>query len=200
MSPTTTPPTSPTASQPLITLQVIKDSLVLPQSWIEKSTSPLDEVQFFKLNSQPSSSKQSLAITHCLVILSDLTRSLFVHNHALTPNDCPLLTSIPKQLTPATVKSFVQLLDRLSVCPGHPDEKFVKFLQSKKGVLVGRTEDSGTHLDDYAPVTLNGETYLQTVRSVKCELLVPNGKCTVCKKYRSTLRVLSNRYNSRCLG
>ena len=54
------------------------------------------------------------------------------------------------------------------------------------------------YLDEYASITLNGQAYPQTIRSVKCEFLVPNGKCTACKKYRSTLRVLSNRYTSQC--
>ncbi len=50
-------------------------------------------------------------------------------------------------------------------------------------MLVGRNGDP------VASVTLNGEKYPKTVRSVKCEILVPNGmKCTMCKKYRSTLR------------
>ena len=62
------------------------------------------------------------------------------------------------------MKSFVQLLDCLTVCAGQPDKKFVNFLESKKGVLLGHKEEPVAHLDNNASVTLNGETFPQTVR------------------------------------
>ncbi len=108
-----------------------------------------------------------------------------------------MLSAIPQKLPIESLKSFLKVIDRLSVCAGQPDEKFVKFIKSKKGVLIGRKDETVAYLDECVSVTLNGQTYPQTIRSVKCEILVTNGKCTACKKYRATLRVMSNRYNSR---
>ena len=41
-------------------------------------------------------------------------------------------------------------------------------------------------IDDYADVTLNGETYSCTL-CTSCEMLVPTGKCANCVSYRASL-------------
>ncbi len=127
-------PVSP--AQALENLQVIRSSLILPQFWLEQSLGTPDKIKICKLSSEPSTSKQPLALSHCLVIHSDMTWSLFVHNRVITPTHC-----IPKHSN-----SFVKLLDQ---CPAHPDERFVGFIRSKKGVLVGR---KGDPVADYASI------------------------------------------------
>ena len=64
-------------------------------------------------------------------------------------------------------------------------------------MLTDRRGQPVSHLDEYAPVTFDGCTYPQTVRSTKCEVLVSYGKCDACKTYLSTLRVLFNCYKAR---
>ena len=44
-------------------------------------------------------------------------------------------------------------------------------------------------MDSYSPVQLNGSTYVQTIRTTKCELLSPASKCFTCVAFRPTLRV-----------
>ena len=43
-------------------------------------------------------------------------------------------------------------------------------------------------MDDYCPVSLNGDMYDTTIRTIKCELLVNSAKCEACKQYRSTAK------------
>ena len=73
------------------------------------------------------------------------------------------------------------------MCVGHPDKHCVKFTSARKGVLKSYDVSVAASLDDYAPVVLNGITYMHTT---SCEWLV---KCASCQKYRSTLR---SAYNS----
>ena len=185
---------SPIAIEPL---QSLREVLTLPTCWILQAAESGDKLQIYKLNSNPSSSKQSLVVTHCLTVLSDLTWSLCVHSHTVTAMNCSILTGIPEHLTAESISVFVKLLDTLKVCPGNPDRKFVEFVQAKKGVLSGHNQQPVARLDDYAPVTVDGNVYSQTVRPLKCEMLVPFNKCGVCNRHRNTLRTISNRYNSR---
>ena len=180
-------------------LEAIQKGMSLPCHWVRQFVTPFNKLHVCKLNCTPSSSKQPLAVTHCLTIQSDLTWSLFVHNQPVTPENCPLVANIPAQVTAETMAMLIKLSDQLNVCPGQPDDNFVELARLKKGVLADRHEQPVARLDDYAPVSFKGRTYSRTVRPVKCELLVRSGKCAVCKKYRNTLRVISNRYKSRSL-
>ena len=50
-------------------------------------------------------------------------------------------------------------------------------------------------MDDYCPISLNGELYDSTIRTIKCEMVVNGVKCESCKEYRSTLRSMCHRQN-----
>ena len=41
-------------------------------------------------------------------------------------------------------------------------------------------------------IILNGETHAKTVRNCKCEVLVGNGKCSLCVRYHNTLQKVYN--------
>ncbi len=108
-------------------LESIKRSLCLPRM-IQKAD-PYVKLQIYKLTSTPST---SLVVTHCLTISSDLSWSLFVQNQEITSDKCPLLFGIPDHLTSESATSFLKVIDKLEVCAGQPDLKFVEFIQSQK--------------------------------------------------------------------
>ena len=88
---------------------------------------------------------------------------------------------------------LLNLVDKLCVCPGHPESKFVAFIESKKGKLCSRAGEVVAHIDRHAPVCLNGESFPCTVRTMKCDMLIHGGKCKACSLYRRTLRILHDR-------
>ena len=61
------------------------------------------------------------------------------------------------------------VVDSASVCPGNPDEKFIFYGESKKG--GGKVYTSGERtaaINDAFQVSLNGEVYQQTIRTMDC--------------------------------
>ena len=88
---------------------------------------------------------------------------------------------------------LVKLIDRLKVCPGHPDEEFLELVDRRKGVVKSASGNIQAHSDNFFPVTINGKVYPRTIRTAKCELLVHKATCDTCKKYRSNLRTLRSK-------
>ena len=71
---------------------------------------------------------------------------------------CSVLSSVPKKLSGGSLQSLISLLDKCSVCPGHPDAQFILMAKSKKGKLMSRDRQTVvTKVDDFSPVVLNGE-------------------------------------------
>ena len=136
-------------------------------------------------------------ITHCVTVDDELQWALFVHNHRITSGTCQALKSIPAKLDEDSLFTLLNTVDRLHVCAGHPEKHFVEFLHSKKGALRSHDGSVVASLDDYAPVTLNGDTYSCTVRTNACERLVHGAKCQSCARYRSTLRSAYSRFLKR---
>ena len=103
---------------------------------------------------------------------------------------CFLLKYFPDKLTPAALNDLMAVLEKCSVCPGHPDKHFVEMAQSKKGEL--KSSDGKTvvaTVDQYAPVYVSGQKYDSTVRCTKCTIIVQDKiKCSSCVAYRGTLR------------
>ena len=84
-------------------------------------------------------------------------------------------------------------MDRSNVCAGHPDRHFVSMLETRKGEIKAADGTQSAYLDRCLSVSLNGETYSDTVRSSSCELMTNGQKCPACVQYRSTLRALYGR-------
>ena len=80
-------------------------------------------------------------------------------------------------------------------CAGHPDSSFFVFADSRRGKFIGKDGSVTAFIDDYAPITTNGEIFLRSFRTSNCELLVQ--KCKSCITYRKTLRVLHSRWSVR---
>lgn len=152
-------------------LSELQESLKLPDRWCDQSPSPLTSIVLCKISSRASSSEQPLFVTHCLSVSDSMRWSLFVHNREVNPSNCSALASIPSQLTVHSFLYLHSLVDRLTICVGQPDSHFIAMVTSKKGILKSRDGSAKAKLDDYAPV-LNGEVFTQTIRTVKCELLL----------------------------
>ena len=101
--------------------------------WIDISNSPFSELRLCKISTFPTRSFQPPAITHYLVVYSDLTWSITVHNHPLNISDCTEVKNIPQYLCPKTLNSLVQQVNRMNVCSGHSDPHFVSMLNAKRG-------------------------------------------------------------------
>ena len=101
---------------------------------------------------------------------------------------CSALASVPISLTPESLAVLLSLLECLYICAGHQENRFVEMVTARKGVLKTKDGQMASFVDDYASVSLNGETFSQTVQTAECELLVRSVKCQCCKSYRGYLR------------
>jgi len=104
-----------------------------------------------------------------------------------------MLGSIPSILKPENLVTFLQLLDKLNVCVGQPDSRFVSMVQQKNDTIISPAGNKTVYIDSFGPVYFNEQRYTETVRTVQCEILTTESKCKACKAYRDTLRTLSNR-------
>jgi hypothetical protein len=76
-----------------------------------------------------------MIVTHSLVIKTDFTWTLTVHGKLVSPRNCSYLSSIPEKLSVESLSALIVVVDRCSICPGHPDESFIKMLEDKKESL-----------------------------------------------------------------
>lgn len=70
-------------------------------------------------------------------------------------------------------------------------------VNAKKGKIISSDGKVAASIDQYAPVSVNGEHYRATVRTGSCEMVSTSHKCTSCKSYRDTLRAMYNRWCKR---
>ena len=94
-----------------------------------------------------------------------MTWCLFVHNVEIERNCCPLLAATPEKLSSDALNQLIVVIDKLRVCPGQPDAKFIEMCEAKKGVFNNTQGEAVAYMDDYAPVVLKDATYQRTVRN-----------------------------------
>ena len=136
-----------------------------------------------------------MVVTHSLRMYKYLTWNVFIHSMEVDKSICVPLKCISNKLNEEEiVKKIFHILTAVNVCPGHPDQHFIEFINYKNGRIVSKDNSTTAFLDTSASVILNGETYSQTVRSSSCELLTHGTKCSSCTAYRDQLRVLYNRW------
>ena len=87
------------------------------------NTLDFPSIRSCKVTDTASSAAQPLIITHSIIVQSDFTWKVFVHNHEV--KKCSALCSIPSQLDETSILKLISLVDRLHVCPGHPDSKLI---------------------------------------------------------------------------
>ena len=178
----------------LSTLHELNQLIRLPASW---SSQVGDDIRYYKVYSVPCTSRQPLVISHCLTVHNNRSWSLFVFNQPVNAQTCNALKSIPSVVSAEHLQELINLVDRLKVCAGHPDNHLVDMCRNKKGKFLSAKGDVVAVVDEYAPVELDGSLFSATVRNVNCELLVHGQKCEVCKRYRPTLRSMYNRQSKR---
>ena len=164
---------------------------VTDSSIFEVTTQPVETITLCKISNEASSSKTPAVITHTLVFQSDRTWQVRVHNHGVDPKRCSLLQSFPSViLSLAGLQDLLLVLDNASVCCGHPESHFVSMIEGKKNKIISAQGEIKAQLDDYASITLNGDTFNKTVRTTSCEIICDAQICTPCKSYRAALRAV----------
>lgn len=168
--------------------------------WIDHSSISDGNISIYKILNQGDNSQESLIVTHSLVVKADLSWTLTVHGKLVNPSNCSHLSSIPAKLSAESLANLIAVVDRCSICPGHPDENFLKMLEDKKGKLMSKNQGEISTIDNHSPVQMNGRTFSKTVRHSKCQMLVSEGKCSTCVKYRNSLRRIYHRWSKKKLS
>ena len=174
-----------------MTIKDVHDNLELPSGkWSDQTSNANTELKLCKLGQHGHSNVVVLSI----VIQSDFTWSLTVNGVAVDGERCPAISMFQNPLSDQDIKGLIERLDKLQVCPGHPDAHFIELGISKGGRFKSTNGQIKATLDSSSDVTLNGETYMSTVRVANCAMLVASGKCHTCVPYRNTLRTMYNRW------
>ena len=97
---------------------------------------------------------------------------LSVHGHEVQPTTCPAILEL-------AAHQQLSLLDKLTVCPGHPDRHFVSMAKDRKGKFLSPSGDVTAYLDRNAAIVINGQTSCETVRASRCHLLIRGTKCPI---------------------
>ena len=165
----------------------------LPPRWIDQTTNSQRRIRLCKVQScEVSGAEKRMpeCVTHCITVAVDLSWTVHVHGHQLTPSPNSPLSSVPEKVSASTLAHLIHLLDRAHLCPGHPDTNFLNMANSRKGKF---TSIHGG-VTAYVGGSFNGSEYPQTVRTTGCTILVHGGKCDSCKSFRSSLRAMYSRW------
>ena len=138
---------------------------------------------------------EPMKISHSIMINSDMTWNVYVHGNKVLCRRNTLLSQFSDRLSAESLQSLISIVDSASVCPGNPDEKFIRMVKAKNGVVKSANGEKKAAVDDAFQVSLNGEIYQQTIRTTNCSLLVHGTKCQVCTDYWSHLRAMYNRWS-----
>jgi len=162
--------------------------------WVDITKEQTDSICLCKFSEIPSQSSQPPVITHCLSVKTDFTWLFHVHDHHLSPQNCNALNNVPETLSVDTLHALLQQVNTLNVCCGQPDAHFLSMIKREKGRIISSNGQTKAYVDEYAPVTLGGDTYQATIRTVSCEILTGGNKCLSCKAYRNALRAMHSRW------
>ena len=75
---------------------------------------------------------------------------------------------------------MLSILDTSNICAGHPEEDYIRMVESRRGKVVA--------LVDTSPFTVEGKIFDKTIQSSACEVIVKSKKCSACVSIRGTLR------------
>ena len=147
------------------------------------------ELRLCKLSSCPTGSQQPVIVTHYVIVNSDLTWSVNIHNHLLNLDECTVLQDIPQCLCPESLNLVLERLNKLNVCSGHRDPHFVSMLNAKKGKVTSSDGKIAAYVDSPTQAT---------IRTTSCNLLTTSKLCPPCATYRNALRAMYSRWCKRC--
>ena len=170
-------------------LHILQWPISVPSGWVEQTTE--DCIRFCKLENLPVGTTNSpVVVLFCLVVHTDASWSVFTRNNRLTPDTCNLLHGTPDILSPPDLATLVAVLDTCTTCKGNPDEEFCRLATSQKGHFKKTRGGAIVAVLDTSPFLNSGCRIITTIRRSDCEILVSEGVCGPCKRYRPTLRSL----------
>lgn len=85
---------------------------------------------------------------------------------------CNILLSVPVKLGVDSFQLLLSIIDKLWVCPGHPDAHFIDMIEARKGKLLSKDKSVAAFLVDTAPVMIGDEVYEKTICCSNCELMI----------------------------
>ena len=168
----------------------------LPDCWIDQTSESDQCVRLCKLKNQPLENNQPVVVELCLVVNTDGTWSVYSRGSCLGLSSCKFLETVPDYLIPESLPSVVKLLDGCNTCMGHPDKEYCELVKSRKGIFKDSSGKAVKARLDSTPFISSCQYYKETIRTTKCDILVPSGRCTHCKAYRPTLRSLAKKAKS----
>ena len=138
--------------------------------------------RYVKLTEQPSSHQPLPSLTASQSCNPDLTWKVWVHGHEVNKVECAPIQNISDHLNSkaACSSQLMVTLNTANVCAGHPDLHLCSFIDAKHNKLTRKNGNVVAYLGTTCCVTLNGETYQQTIRTASCQLLVHGAKCGAC--------------------
>lgn len=176
--------------QPPATLEILKT--VDPPGWTLSRTEKEDAVQFCILGSDPPTVVRSVTVS------ADLTWYAHILGKVV-PRANVVIQSLPAKANSKSSLLHILLAIQLArLCPGNPEEQFVRLLERKGGKACGRSGDITAFVDDKEEIVVGEMSYPKTVRRCDCGLICPRNssslqRCPSCSKYRSQLFVERSR-------
>ena len=160
----------------------------LPSGWIIHKFNE-DEIQCIQLIQQHIGTP--VMLFHLLTIQNDLTWKLHTANHSVSL-ESPALCQLPLHLTPDSAQRVIELIDSSNFCIGNSEEKFIDLARKRKGKFLSASgEPIACFEEGVCFKTASGEERCATIRHKDCLLLLlTSDMCSVCEKYRNTLRAM----------
>ncbi|KAK7492820.1 hypothetical protein BaRGS_00015958 [Batillaria attramentaria] len=139
-----------------------------------------------------------LGLKFVLNVHFDGTLSLLVHTRPV-PASHDFWAGLPKHVcTAEDVKTVVDKLLRMQVCPGNFDREFQGFVPEGVPLCDVTFESKAYKEGDMGATSSRGCRYRSTIRSVQCLLITASdGRCPHCALYRKTLWSMCRRASAR---
>lgn len=139
-------------------------------------------------------------MTKSVVLKPDGSWSVYVGKREV-PKACNILSQFSSPLlSNSELLSLIKYIDRATICPGNPEEKFVTICQMRGGSIKGARGNGDTiaFVDNSSVVDSTGKGYSCTVRRVDCDVICEHTgqyplRCKECQTFRSTLRASVSR-------
>ena len=164
----------------------------MPKEWLVSEDTNL---RLFIVLHIDQSSLEPTKISKSVLVKKDLTWVLFIHGKEA--NGSPVLSSIPKILTPEYFMELMDIVYKSNVCNGNADEVYVKMCQEKKGKFCSIKNETIAYLHEgYPYFDSRDECVYSTIRHRSCHLLVTDEsrQCSTCSNYRPTMRSMYSRF------
>ena len=128
-----------------------------------------------------------------LTIHDDFSWEICIHGRQINHT----MLALPKLLNKKElIVNVTHILSNSKLCPGNPDKKFIDMILSPtyEGKIRTSAGSLVAEVIQGFSVWYNGKVFNSTVRTTDCTLIVGDGKCNICQKFRSNLRSMYSRF------